>query len=222
MSSSGSCSYTLIKLHGQWHWDIEYWTWYMVSIVRGEMVGNLMARFVGHCCPVGWPALFNWASGGIGSQPILYCCPAKYVYGPVEISTCPVKYFTQRLEISLGNEATSKNCFHRPSEKTHHNWWPNTLRLLPTEIFRRPTKILPLPPSFLADVLVQHCHDFWTLPFNFSGTRKSPQWERGIRAEIWQFNFLVAILDFRGHFEFGPYDMKNDNILVFLDFKNPY
>ena len=92
-----------------------------IGLYRGEMVGNLVASFVGHCCPVGWPALFHWASDGIGSQPILYCCPAKYVYGPVEISTCTVKYSTQRLEISLGNEATSKNCFHRPSEKMHHN-----------------------------------------------------------------------------------------------------
>ena len=43
-----------------------------------------------------------------------------------------------------------------------------------------------------------------------------------LRAEIWQFNFLVAILDFRGHFEFGPYDMKNDNIIKFPELKNPY
>ena len=69
----------------------------------GKVVGDLVAPFVGHGCPVGGPELFHWACGGIGLQPIFHYCPAKYVYSPVEFFTWPVKYFTWPVNISHGN-----------------------------------------------------------------------------------------------------------------------
>ena len=42
------------------------------------------------------------------------------------------------------------------------------------------------------------------------------------RGDFSQTHQFSAILDFGGHFEFWPHDMKNDNIVEFLDLKNPY
>ena len=112
------------------------------------MVDNFVATFVGHNCPVGGPVLFHWACDGIGHQQILNCCPAKHVYGPVKFFTWPVKYYTRRVEISLGNKATSKTYFHWPSENVHHNLWPSTLPLLPRKIFHWATIIFLLSSLF--------------------------------------------------------------------------